>query len=161
MVEIRADLRDIGWIAVKVGATWYPAMANQPGFDGISYDQLREGMRAIRHKYRKDALIDAPTVLRAIERISEANRRAFALRELTPFHVTDAEVERHQAALHYPIRSDAERLGHISPSADPLANGIQISPRKESAAPSQPDVPDDPHATRRERRNRWRFNDDK
>lgn len=160
-VEIRADLRDIGWIAVKVGATWYPAIANQSGFEGVSYDQLREGMRAIRHKYRKDALIDAPMVLRAIERISEANRRAFALRELTPFHVTDADVERSQAALRYPVRSDAERLGHIPPSSDPLADGIQISPRG-TASEETPNIaaPDDAHSKKRERRNRWRFNDD-
>lgn len=96
-----------------------------------------------------------------IERISEANRRAFALRELTPFHVTDADVERSQAALRYPVRSDAERLGHISPSSDPLADGIQISPRG-TASKETPNIaaPDDAHSKKRERRNRWRFNDD-
>ena len=56
-------------------------------------------------------------VRRAIERISEINRRAFALRELTPFHVTDLDVERNQSALHFPLRSDAERLGHARPSS--------------------------------------------
>lgn len=33
-VEIRADLRDMGWIAVKVGATWHPATANQADVGG-------------------------------------------------------------------------------------------------------------------------------
>ncbi|KJZ23411.1 hypothetical protein TW79_14125 [Tritonibacter mobilis] len=44
--------------------------------------------------------------------ISDANRRAFALRALTPFHVTDVEVARADAALHYPLRSDEQRLGY-------------------------------------------------
>ncbi|MGZ3215100.1 Mu transposase C-terminal domain-containing protein [Paracoccus sp. T5] len=158
-VEIRADLRDMGWIAVKVGATWHPAIANQTGFDGVSYDLMQEATRTLRSKHRKDAELDAPKVRRAIERISDINRRAFALRELTPFHVTDLDVERHQAALQYPVRSDAERLGHMTPSADPLADGIQITPR----TPMPPDLPKSSSgspAQERTRKNRWRFDDE-
>ncbi|WP_198143148.1 Mu transposase C-terminal domain-containing protein [Paracoccus sp. 228] len=158
-VEIRADLRDMGWIAVKVGATWHPAIANQTGFDGVSYDLMQEATRTLRSKHRKDAELDAPKVRRAIERISDINRRAFALRELTPFHVTDLDVERHQAALQYPVRSDAERLGHMTPSADPLADGIHITPRM----PMPPDLPkssSESPAQERTRKNRWRFDDE-
>jgi len=158
-VEIRADLRDLGWIAVKVGATWHPATANQSGFDGVSYDELQEATRTLRMKHRRDAELDAPTVRRAIKRISEINRRAFALRELTPFHVTDLDVERNQSALHFPLRSDAERLGHARPSSDPLSDGIQIVPRADrSSAPTTDDHDQQPPA--RERRNRWRFDDE-
>ncbi|WP_418024721.1 Mu transposase C-terminal domain-containing protein [Paracoccus sp. TD-10] len=158
-VEIRADLRDMGWIAVKVGATWHPAMANQSGFDGVSYDELQEVTRTLRIKHQRDAELDAPMVRRAIERISEINRRAFALRELTPFHVTDLDVERNQSALHFPLRSDAERLGHARPSSDPLSDGIQIVPH--AGGPSE--NPTDHHDQKppaRERRNRWRFDDE-
>ena len=159
-VEIRVDLRDIGWIAVKVGATWHPAMANQSGFDGVSYDELQEATRTLRLKHRQEAQLDAPMVRRAIERISEINRRAFALRELTPFHVTDLDVERNQSALHFPLRSDAERLGHARPSSDPLSDGIQIVPH--AGGPSEnPTDHHDRKPSARERRNRWRFDDDK
>lgn len=160
-VEIRADLNDIGWIAVKVGATWYPAIANQPGFNGITFELLREGMRAVRHKHKRAAELDAPKVQRAIERISEDTRRVFALRALTPFHVTDEDVERSQLALHYPIRSDAMQSGQIAPSSDPLDDAISITPRIENSEPESPtSKPDDP-PERRERRNRWRFDDEK
>lgn len=158
-VEIRADLRDMGWIAVKVGATWHPAMANQSGFDDVSYDELQEATRALRLKHRRNAELDAPLVRRAIERISEINRSAFALRELTPFHVTDLDVERNQSALHFPLRSDAERLGHAVPSSDPLSDGIQIVPR--AGGPSEnPTDHHDQSPPARERRNRWRFDDE-
>ncbi|PRZ41276.1 hypothetical protein CLV89_1494 [Tritonibacter scottomollicae] len=115
-------------------------------------------MRATRHQHKRDAMLDAPKVQRAIERISETNRQAFALRELTPFHMTDLDVARSEAALHYAIRSDAKRLGHIQPSSDPLANGITISPRnthseegpeKTKAAPTLP----------RQRKPSWRIDD--
>ncbi|WP_347139246.1 Mu transposase C-terminal domain-containing protein [Paracoccus sp. SSK6] len=158
-VEIRADLRDIGWIAVKVGATWHPATANQAGFDGVSYDLMQEATRTLRIKHRKDAELNAPAVRRAIERISDINRRAFALRELTPFHVTNLDVERHQAALHYAVRSDAERLGHMTPSADPLNDSIQIMPRVPIPPGTSTDEPTQ-QPQERTRRNRWKFDDE-
>lgn len=158
-IEIRADLNDIGWIAVRVGATWYPAMANEPGFDGVSYDQLREGMRATRHQHKRDAMLDAPKVQRAIERISEMNRQAFALRELTPFHMTDLDVARSEASLHYAIRSDAQRLGHIQLSSDPLAHGICISPRNTHSDEKLEETKADPTLPP-QRKTAWRIDDD-
>ena len=162
-VEIRADLKDLGWVAVKVGATWYPAVANQDGFDGVSYDELVEATRALRLTHRKNAELAAPIISRAIKRISEANRQAFLLRELTPFHVSDQDVERNQNALHYPIRSDAERMGQNTRSNDPLKDGIPVVPK--SSSPKRPsDLPSfdkQEQQKPRERRNRWRFDNDK
>lgn len=158
-VEIRADLKDLGWIAVKVGAAWYPAVANQICFNGVSYDELVEARRALRLTHQKEAELSAPVVRRAIDRISETNRQAFLLRELTPFHVTDRDIERNEMSLHFSIRSDAERMGKITRSADPLADGIAVSPRQEqprSELSPEPKVPSAP----RKRRNRWRFEDD-
>ncbi|MCE8420806.1 DDE-type integrase/transposase/recombinase [Rhodovulum sulfidophilum] len=163
-VEIRADLQDIGWIAVKVGATWYPALANQPGFEGVSFEELREGVRAVRHAHASAAKLDAPMVQRAIERVSEANRRAFALRALTPFHVTDVEVGRADAALRYPLRSDAQRLGRVPPSNDLLNDAISITPPRDKDKSEKPDRndkgPTAEHRVRRENRKRWRFDDE-
>ncbi|RMC37439.1 Mu transposase C-terminal domain-containing protein [Paracoccus alkanivorans] len=162
-VEIRADLKDLGWVAVKVGATWYPAVANQQGFDGVSYDELVEATRALRLTHRKNAELAAPVISRAIKRISEANRQAFLLRELTPFHVSDQDVERNQNALHYPIRSDAERMGQETRSNDPLKDGIPVVPKSSSSKrPSVlPSYDKQKQQKPRERRNRWRFDDDK
>ncbi|MDK3017042.1 Mu transposase C-terminal domain-containing protein [Pseudodonghicola flavimaris] len=156
-VEIRVDLQDIGWIAVKVGASWYPALANQPGFEGVSFDELREGIRAVRHAHARDARLDAPKVQRAIERISEANRCAFALRALTPFHVADVEVARADAALHYPLRSDAQRLGHVPPSSDLLSDAISIIPPTDEPEKQDGDNTgtNSERRARRKNRNRW------
>ncbi|PTW47818.1 Mu transposase C-terminal domain-containing protein [Rhodovulum kholense] len=162
-VEIRVDLQDIGWIAVKVGATWYPALANQPGFAGVSFEELREGIRAVRHAHARAAKLDAPTVQRAIERISEANRRAFALRALTPYHTADVEVARADAGLHHPLRSDAQRLGYVPPSNDLLNDAITITPPTDtSRGPDSDDSgPGSDRRTRRKTRRRWGFNDGK
>lgn len=162
-VEIRADLKDLGWVAVKVGTTWFPAVANQEGFDGVSYDEIVEGTRALRLTYRKNAELAAPIISRAIKRISETNRHAFLLRELTPFHVSDHDVERNQNALHYSIRSDAERMGQEMRSNDPLKDGIAIAPGSSSSKPPSDPPPFDKRTQQalRERRNLWRFDDDK
>ncbi|MFS4581102.1 hypothetical protein [Phaeobacter sp. C3_T13_0] len=159
-VEIRADLSDIGWIAVKVGTDWHPAIANQLGFEGISYDQLIEARRSLRLRNKRNAEIDAPIVRRAIERISEANNRAFTLRELTPFHVTTEDVSRHEAALHYALRSDADRLDHMSSSDDPLASGIEIRPSTETQTLPEQQSPNSSETNAPARRKRWTFNND-
>lgn len=162
-VEIRADLKDLGWIAVKVGATWHPAVANQEDFDGVSYDELVEATRALRLTHRKNAELSAPIISRAIKRISETNRQAFLLRELTPFHVSDQDVERNQNALHYSIRSDAERMRQEMRSDDPLKDGIAIAPGSSSSKPpsDHPSVHPRSQQAPRERRNRWRLDDEK
>lgn len=158
-VEIRADLRDLGWIAVKVGANWYPAVANQSGFEGVSHDEFIEATRSLRLRLRNGAALDLPLLRRAIGRITEINRRAFTLRELTPFHVTDLDVERHQASLHFPLRSDAERLGSAQPSADPLESGIPITPWG-GAAPDRPRPTEPHHPQINQHRKPWSFDND-
>lgn len=159
-VEIRADLSDIGWIAVKVGSDWHPAIANQSSFEGISYEQLIEARRSLRLRNKRNAELDAPVVRRAIERISEANQRTFTLRELTPFHVTTEEVERHEAALHYAMQSDADRLDQTKLSDDPLASGIEIKPATETETLSVSQSNSDPEMIKPKRRNRWTFRND-
>ncbi|WP_082714984.1 DDE-type integrase/transposase/recombinase [Falsirhodobacter sp. alg1] len=158
-VEIRADLQDVGWIAVKVGATWHPATANQSGFEGVTYYELQEATRMLRIKNRQDAAVDAPKIRTAIGRISETNRHAFALREFTPFHATDLDVERNEAALYFPLRSDGDRFGHTKPSADPLRDGIEITFRGDIPLPKSVDD-DHQYPQPRERKNRWRFDDE-
>lgn len=37
-VDLRVDLNDLGWIVVRVGGTWYPALALQKCFVGVSFD---------------------------------------------------------------------------------------------------------------------------
>lgn len=160
-VEVRGDPKELGWIAAKVGAAWYPATANQEGFDGVSYDELVEATRTLRLTHRKNEDLAAPIMRRAIDRISDTNRNAFLLRELTPFHVTDLDVERNQLALHYSLRSDAARLGHQIASGDPLADGIAIAPKQPVSKSPRASVDQPIKPTPRVRRNRWKFDDDK
>ena len=98
---------------------------------------------------------------RGIARISETVRQAFLRRELTPFHDTDQDIERNQRALHYPIRSDADRMGQEVGSTDPLTNGIVISPQPSMTPQLTDSTPKPKVLAPREQRNRWRLDDGK
>lgn len=161
-VEIRADLFDLGWIAVKVGGAWHNANCNHRGFEGVSYTDWQEVSRALRIQHRRAASLSDSVVMRAISRISETNRAASLRMQLTPFHVTDAEIARNEKALHFSLTSSAGRLAGRSRTGDPLDDGIDIlapepvaadhiSPRH--AAQSAP-------ADKAPRRTAWRFDDE-
>ncbi|SFA59243.1 Integrase core domain-containing protein [Paracoccus halophilus] len=132
-VEVRADLFDLDWIAVKVGSIWHAATCNHRGFDGMRYSDWQEASRALRLKHRRAAALSEDLVQRAVARISEANRAAVLRMQLTPFHVTDADVARNEKALHFSLTSSTEKLTGQSSGADPLAEGIEILPLSQSA----------------------------
>ncbi|SEC39410.1 Mu transposase C-terminal domain-containing protein [Rhodobacter sp. 24-YEA-8] len=127
-VEIRADLFDLGWIAVKVGDGWHAAICNHRGFDGVRYTDWQEACRALRIKHQRAATLSEEVVHRAIARISDTNRAAALRMQLTPFQVTDAEVARNEKALHYSLTTSAGHVGDGTRTGDPLADGIDITP---------------------------------
>ncbi len=127
-VEIRTDLFDLGWIAVKIGSAWHSAPCNHRGFDGVRYTDWQEACRELRLKYRRAATLSEDLVQRAIARITETNRTAALRMQLTPFHVTDEDVTRNEKTLHFSLTSSAERLAGQRPGSDPLADGIEILP---------------------------------
>ncbi|WP_366268283.1 Mu transposase C-terminal domain-containing protein [Rhodobacter sp. 24-YEA-8] len=46
-VEIRTDLFDLGWIAVKIGDGWHAAICNHQGFVGVRYTDCQEACPAL------------------------------------------------------------------------------------------------------------------
>lgn len=155
-VEIRVDTRDLGWIVVKVGGVWHAATANVSGLDGRSYDELKEATRTLRLKYQHQSELNFPIVQRAFSRISETNYAAMTRMELTPFHVTDDEIQRNEKALHYSLRSAEERLSSDAISSDPLADGLEIQgPEDQQEDP----LPSADHQ-RPARKSTWRIGDD-
>ncbi len=160
-VEIRADLFDLGWIAVKVGKAWHAATCNHLGFDGMRYTDWQEATRALRIQHRRAAALSENLVQRAVARISETNRAAALRMQLTPFHVTDAEVARNEKALHFSLTSSGTRLAGGGHSGDPLTDGIEILPVEDTtkSAPEARTKPpsDNPDAPRGKA---WRFDDE-
>lgn len=160
-VEIRADLFDLGWIAVKVGKAWHAATCNHLGFDGMRYTDWQEATRALRIQHRRAAALSENLVQRAVALISETNRAAALRMQLTPFHVTDAEVARNERALHFSLTSSGIKLADGGHSGDPLTDGIEILPpedaeksqfeTREETLPANPDV---------RRGKTWRFDDE-
>lgn len=161
-VEIRADLFDLGWIAVKVNGAWHAAACNHRGFDGVRYTDWQEASRALRVKHRRAASLSEEVVQRAISRISETNRAAALRMQLTPYHVTDAEVARNEKALHFSLTSSAAKLIETSRTGDPLDDGIDILPSEPAQMFSTEQRQDEPPtlATEAPHRKAWRFNDE-
>lgn len=137
--EICVDLRDLGWIMVKVGDSWHPARSNVPGMDGVSHDQLKEAKRALSYKYRAQAELNVPIIRKALSDISDVNRAAMRRMELTPFHTTDEEIERNEGTFHFSLRTQTEIDNPDGHGLDPLSEGILITPpaRDEHSASSK------------------------
>ena len=72
--------------------------------------------------------------------------------------LTDAEVERNQVALHFPIRADAERLTLTPKTSDPLKDGIFISRKPKNPRPQPKGSPSTPKDNSRSPK--WRIKDD-
>lgn len=138
-VEIRADLFDLGWIAVKVGTAWHAATCNHRGFDGMRYTDWLEACRALRIQHRRAAALSEELVHRAVARISETNRAAALRMQLTPFHVTEAQIARNEKALHFSLTSSVTQLLGAGQTGDPLEDGFDILPPETS--PSNPAHP--------------------
>lgn len=138
-VEIRADLFDLGWIAVKVGTAWHAATCSHRGFDGMRYTDWQEACRALRIQHRRAAALSEELVHRAVARISETNRAAALRMQLTPFHVTEAEIARNEKALHFSLTSSVTQLPGAGQTGDPLEDGFDILPPE--APPSNPAQP--------------------
>ncbi|WP_322894354.1 MULTISPECIES: Mu transposase C-terminal domain-containing protein [unclassified Yoonia] len=156
-VEIRADLFDIGWIAVRVGDTWRAAICNHRGFDGVAYTDWQEACRALRVKHGKAAVLSEDTVHRALARISATNRSAMLRMQLTPFHITDEEVERNERSLHFSL-SSSSNVGSTSPlTNDPLNDGLEIVPALEPLALGA--IPEKQTPPTQTPRRKWGFDD--
>ena len=157
-VEIRADLFDIGWIAVRVGDTWHAAICNHRGFDGLTYTDWQEACRALRVKHGKAAVLSEDTVHRAIARISATNRSAMLRMQLTPFHVTDEEVERNERSLHFSLSPPSNAGSTPSLTNDPLNDGLEILPAPGLPTPrATPEKQTPPTQTQRRK---WSFDDE-
>jgi len=157
-VEIRVDLRDLGWISVKVSGIWHAATANQSGFDGISYDAYKEATRALRIKHLRKAELNQELIQNAFKRISETNLAAMSRMDLTPFHVSDDEILRNEATLHFSLRSKDEHSNISSISSDPLADGMAISPKEIQSEREETSVPSD--VSENQRKSTWGFDDE-
>ncbi|MEH6738935.1 MAG: Mu transposase C-terminal domain-containing protein [Sulfitobacter sp.] len=72
-VDLRIELNDLGWIMVRVGDEWFPAMALQRCFEGVSYDEWQAAARELRLKYRDQAVLREKVVTDALAKIAAIN----------------------------------------------------------------------------------------
>lgn len=88
-VDVKIGLSDLGWIMVRIGDEWFPAMALQKCFDGVSYDQWQTTALELRLKYRDESVLQETVVSDALAKIAAINaaeQKTFAtlLRNVTP-----------------------------------------------------------------------------
>ena len=130
-IELRVDERDLGWISIKVSKKWYPATAVQPGFDGVSVAEWQEATRALRSKYRKQAVFSEAVVRNALAQISEINRAAMKRRHLTPYRYTEEQLQRSEGALYLglSIARPQDAAQTPPPDADLFGGELDIQPK--------------------------------
>lgn len=165
--DISVDLRDLGWILVKIGDRWHPARSNVAGMAGVSFDQLKEANRALSNKYRIQAELPVPIIRKALSDISDINRNAMRRMELTPFHATDEEIGRIEGTFHFSLRTQTEIDNPDGHGLDPLSEGILITPpaRDEHSASiknatTDIDVPASTVAPASKPSKKWTFDND-
>lgn len=126
-VDLRIDLRDLGWLMVRVRDEWFPAMALQQCFDGVSYDQWQAAAQDLRLKYRDQAVLQEHVVKEALTKISAINaaeQKTFAtlLRNVTPAGLARGEEDLYLGLSIDPddpegfdLPPDDDLFGHVVP----------------------------------------------
>jgi len=137
-IELRVDERDLGWISVKVGKKWYPASAVQSGFDGVSVAEWQEAARALRSKYRKQAVFSEAVVRKSLAQISGINRAAMKRRALTPYRHTAEQLQRSEDALYLglSIACPQNAAQTPPPDADLFGGELDVQPKPMHASPT-------------------------
>lgn len=154
-VEIRVDLLDLGWIAIRLGNKWYAARCNHAGFDGMRYIDWLNASRALRLEHKKAASLSSEVVSRALARIQQTDRDAALRMQLTPFRVSDAEIARNESSLHFSLSTSVSNSPHINQTGDPLQDGITIAPHTATTQSSHTTSSQKSSPTKS-----WRFDDE-
>ena len=161
-MQIKVDLRDLGWVMVQVGEKWFPAHALQNCFDGVSFMDWEAAARQLRQRYKAEASVHEETVARALCKIREINdaeqkRVGVFLDEVTP-----AGLERGKEDLFlgltikpddpsgFDFPPEDDLFGHVvpKPKSDGGAGGavFDADPQENGNIVADPEV--------------WRFDDD-
>ena len=146
-VDLRIDLNDIGWIMVRIGEEWFPAIALQKCFDGVSYDEWEAAARQLRHKFHREAALHESTVAEALQKIAIVNATAektfgVSLRAVTPAGLRRGEEELFlglsidpDGSEDFDLPPDADLFGHVIPlpGSNGTSEGADISIEKQSS----------------------------
>ncbi|MCF2872892.1 Mu transposase C-terminal domain-containing protein [Octadecabacter sp. G9-8] len=126
-VDLRIDLRDLGWIMVRIGDEWFHAMALQNCFAGVSYDEWQAAAKELRLKYRDEARLQEKIVAEALAKIASINaaeQKTFAtlLRNVTPAGLARGEEDLFlglsidpEDPENFDLPPDDDLFGHVIP----------------------------------------------
>lgn len=137
-VKVRADLQDLGWVTVELKGKRFPARATWDVFNGMPYREWQATRREILKRKSENEKVNQQTVIDAYARIDDTVRRAMLRAEVTPFHFTDADVERTERAMRLTLRDEShdpaaplsELINPSPKSTNPLDLGEVILPSK-------------------------------
>lgn len=105
-VRVRADLEDLGWVTVEIKGKRYPARAKWDVFNGMSFAEWEATRREILKRKSENEAINRQTVIDAYARIDATVRRAMLRAGVTPFHISDADVDRTERAMRLTLRHE-------------------------------------------------------
>lgn len=163
-LDLRIELRDLGWVMVRIGDEWFPAMALQKCFDGVSYDEWQAAARELRLKYRDQAMLQENVVADALAKIASINaaeQKTFAtlLRNVTPAGLARGEEDLYLGLSidpddpeNFDLPPDDDLFGHVVPLPKNDEGGGGAAVAVEDQSSCDDDGGDEPLT--------WSFDDD-
>lgn len=148
-VKVRVDFENLGWVTVELKGKRFAARATWDVFDGMSHKEWEATRREILKRKSQNEAINQQTVIDAYARIDDTVRRSMLRTGVTPFHATDADVERTEHAMWLTLRDDrpsddtplTDLINPPVQSTNPLERGEVINPRGKDEPRQSPETP--------------------
>lgn len=159
--RLRFDPLDLGWIAVEVGGTWYPAHDLSGALSGVSFYQWSAFAKTVMDHNRERAGISAEIFHDGLRRLDLLSTEAANAAQLGRMTFTTEEIDRAEQTLGLGLHLlPTNSVGQAQTSSDWLQGGFEVggSGADDADAPPAPEDPpaDDTPPTRKG----WRFEDD-
>lgn len=159
--RLRFDPLDLGWIAVEVGGTWYPAYDLSGALSGVSFYQWSAFARTVMDHNRERAAISAEIFHDGLRRLDLLSTEAANAAQLGRMTFTAEEIDRAEQTLGLGLHLlPAASAGQAQTGSDWLQGGFEVGGGGADDADA-PLAPEDPPADYTPpTRKGWRFEDD-
>lgn len=160
-VRLRFDQMDLGWIAVEIGGTWYPAHDLSGALSGVSFYQWSAFARTVMEHNRERAEVSAEILHDGLRRLDQLSTDAANAAQLGRMKYSPEEIDRAE-----------EKLGlglHLLPATSTdqqprgsgwLHSGFEVGGGDANNADAPPTPEDPPADGASPSLKGWRFEDD-
>ncbi|MFB9221639.1 Mu transposase C-terminal domain-containing protein [Paracoccus cavernae] len=160
-VRLRFDQMDLGWIAVEIDGTWYPAHDLSGALAGISFYQWSAFAQTVMEHNRERAAVSAEILHDGLRRLDQLSTDAANAAQLGRMKYSAEEIDRAEEKLGLGLHL----LPAVSTDQQPsgsgwLQGGFEVGSADADSADAPPALKDPPADGPPPSRKGWRFEDD-